>query len=139
MSETKKSNKREILGIVLVIMIAATNLFLRPKMLGEVKSITIEVRGDEKESVLYEFRTDEEYLLQAMEEVEGLEFSDFENTIEGDLPIYGTVNGETASEEKGTCWIVSISGFLFSGDLSKRPIKDGDDIEIIYTHMTNTK
>lgn len=95
------------------------------------KSITIEVVDNHGDSTMYDVRTDAEYLRQAMEEAQGLEFSGSESE-------YGmmvdTVNGVTAD------WNVDQSywGFFVNGEycnygIETQPVTDGDAFQIIYS------
>ena len=97
MTDTKKTNRKLIIGItalvLLIVVFAAVFLLFRPKTVQGAKSITIEVVDNNAASTIYDLHTDAEYLRQAMEQAEGLEFSGTESE-------YGmmveTVNGVTA-------------------------------------------
>lgn len=138
MAEKKKAYRKVIFVVVILVsliaIVAAVNLIFRPMMLEEVKFVTIKIVGNEQETVLYEWRTDAEYLLQVLEEVEGLELSRMEVT---DGVVYGTINGETTSMESSTCWIVSINGERCDNELSKQPVNDGDNVEIMYVYIVS--
>lgn len=135
MTEKKKTDKKLIIGtIVLAALIAvfAIVFFLfRPKAVQGAKFITIEVVDNNANSTIYDIHTDVEYLRQAMEEADGLEFSGTESE-------YGmmveTVNGVTAD------WNVDQSywGFFVNGDYSNygidtQPVTDGDVFRIVYS------
>lgn len=135
MTEKKKTDKKLIIGIAvlaaLIVVFAAVFLLLRPKTAQGAKSITIEVVDNNANSTIYDVNTDAEYLRQAMEEAEGLEFSGSESE-------YGmmveTVNGVTAD------WNVDQSywGFYVNGDycnygIDTQPVTDGDAFQIVYS------
>ncbi len=97
MTETKKGNKKLIIGVIvmalLIAMFAVLFFLFRPKAVQGAKTITIEVVDDNAASTLYTTHTDAEYLRQAMEETDGLEFSG----TEGEFGLMvETVNGVTA-------------------------------------------
>ena len=80
---------------------------------------------------MYEVQTDAEYLAQAMEEAEGLEF-------EAEEGPYGlavsSVNGEVASyEENASYWGFFVNGEYCNYGISEQPVNDGDAFQIIYT------
>lgn len=135
MTEKKKTNGKLIIGaavLVALIAIFAIVFFLfKPKPVQGAKSITIEVVDNNANSIMYDVHTDAEYLRQAMEETDGLEFSGSESE-------YGmmveTVNGVTAD------WNVDQSywGFYVNGDycnygIDAQPVADGDAFQIIYS------
>ena len=112
MAEKKKINKKLIAGIaILAVLVAAFAIIFsvfRAKPVEGSKAITIEVVDKEQKSTVYDVKTDAEYLRQAMEEAEGLEFSGTESE-------YGlmvdTVNGLTADfSVDGSYW-----GFFVNG------------------------
>lgn len=135
MKEAKKTNKKLIIGIatlvVLIAVFAIVFLLFRPKTAQGAKFITIEVVDNNGSLVVYDVHTDAEYLRQAMEEAEGLDFSGSESE-------YGmmveTVNGVTAD------WNVDQSywGFYVNGDycnygIDSQPVVDGDAFRIVYS------
>lgn len=135
MTETKKTDKKLIVGVavlsLLVVLFAVMFFLFRPKAVQGAKSITIEVVDNNANSTMYDVHTDAEYLRQAMEEAEGLEFSGTESE-------YGmmveTVNGVTAD------WNVDQSywGFFVNGEycnygIDAQPVADGDAFRIVYS------
>lgn len=134
MTENKKSNKKVVLGVVIVALVIAAlaivySLF-RAKPVEGSKAITIEVINQAEESMLYEVKTDAEYLRQAMEEAEGLEFSGSESqyglTVE-------TINGETTDFNNGSYWSFYVNGDYCNYGIDSQPVMDGDAFQIIYT------
>lgn len=135
MTEKKKMNKKALLGIgILVVVIAAFaiiyNAFGAKPVVGS-KDITIEVVNKAGESVMYEVNTDAEYLRQAMEEAEGLEFSGTESE-------YGmmveVVNGESAIyATDGAYWSFYVNEGYCNYGIDEQPVIDGDAFSIVYT------
>lgn len=130
-----KTNTKKILAgiaaILLVIaMIFAYNKF-REKPVEGSKSITIEVVNASEESTVYSLKTDAEYLRQAMEEADGLEFSG----AEGDFGMMiDTINGETADyDTNGAYWSFYVNNEYCSYGIDTQPIEDGDAFQIVYT------
>ena len=111
MAETKKTNKKALLavGILVVVLAAMAAVFFifRPKPAEGSKSITIEVINSAQESKMYERKTDAEYLRQAMEEAKGLKFSGTES--EFGLTLI-TVNGEDTDFNNGSYWGIFVNG-----------------------------
>lgn len=132
---TKKTNKKTLIGIsVLVALIALLGIFyavFSAKPVAGSKKITIEVVNKAQESVVYEVKTDAEFLRQAMEEAEGLTFS-------GEESEYGmmvqSVNGETADYNVDqSYWSFEVNGEYCNYGIDTQPVMDGDAFSIIYT------
>lgn len=135
MTEKKQMNKKTLLGVVglavVVALMAIIYAVFGPKGVAGTKEITIEVINSKKESVVYEVKTDAEFLRQAMEEADGLKFSGTEST-------YGltvmTVNGETADYNvDGSYWAFYVNGNYCNNGIDSEPIADGDAFQIVYT------
>lgn len=135
MTDTKKSNKKVILGvaalIVVIALMAAVFFIFKPKPQEGSKSITIEVVNKAKESTVYELKTDAEYLRQAMEEAEGLEFDGTESE-------YGmminSVNGEVADYNvDSSYWSIMVNGEYGQYGIDSQPVYDGDAFQLVYT------
>ena len=133
----KNGMKKKVLGIVgLVVLVAAllgVYSIFREKTVAGSKEITIEVINSAEESTVYELKTDAEYLQQAMEEAEGLEFA------YDDGP-YGatvhTVNGETVNfDTDGAYWGFNVNGEYCNYGISEQPVEDGDAFQVVYTVM----
>lgn len=134
MSEKKQMNKKALLGVIAVVVLVAVMGILygvfREKPVAGSKAITIEVVNKAKESTVYEVKTDAEYLQQAMEEAEGLEF-------EGTDSEYGltvtSVNGEVADfTVDASYWSFYVNGEYCNYGVSSQPVKDGDAFQIVY-------
>jgi len=135
MAEKKKINKKLIAGIaILAVLVAAFAIIFsvfRAKPVEGSKAITIEVVDKEQKSTVYDVKTDAEYLRQAMEEAEGLEFSGTESE-------YGlmvdTVNGLTADfSVDGSYWGFFVNGKYCDYGIDSQPVLDGDAFQIVYT------
>ncbi len=135
MTEKKNSSKKIIVGMaVLVVLVAAFAIIFsvfRAKPVEGSKSITIEVVDKEQKSSVYDLKTDVEYLREAMEEAEGLEFSGTESE-------YGlmveTVNGITADYNvDGAYWAFFVNGDYCNYGIDTQPVTDGDAFKIVYT------
>ena len=134
MKENQKSNKKVIIGLVALAAVIAVlavvyNVF-RAKPVEGSKAITMEVVNKEKESKVYEVKTDAEYLKQAMEEAQGL-------TFEGEESQYGmtimSVNGETADyNTDGAYWSFYVNGEYCNYGVDSQPVMDGDKFLIQY-------
>ena len=106
MAENKRMNKKAVIGIAVlaaaVVLMAAGYFLFREKPVKGSKAIVIQVVDNEKKTATYDVKTDAEYLRQAMEEADGLEFSGAESE-------YGmmvdTVNGLKADYNvNGAYW-----------------------------------
>lgn len=135
MTDTKKVNRKLIIGTaalaLLIALFAIAFLLFRPKAVQGAKSITIEVVDNNEASVMYDVHTDAEYLRQAMEEAEGLEFSGTESE-------YGlmvdTVNGVTADwNVDQSYWGFYVNGEYCNYGIDSQPVVDGDAFQIIYS------
>lgn len=135
MTETKKSNKKLIIGVVVMVLLialfAAVFFLFKPKAVQGAKSITIEVVDNNAASTVYDVHTDAEYLRQAMEEADGLEFSGTESE-------YGlmveTVNGVTADYNVDqSYWGFYVNDEYCNYGIDTQPVADGDAFRIVYT------
>ena len=88
------------------------------------------VMADETATV-YEVDTDGEYLIDAMNDAEGLSF-------QGEEGIYGlsvsTVKGVRADYTlDGAYWAFYVGGEYCNYGVSEQPVEDGDNFSIVYT------
>lgn len=131
----KKMNKKKVLGVgILVALVVVLGLLygaFKEKPVAGSKAITIEVVNSEGEVTSYELQTDAEYLQQAMDEADGLEYSG----TEGDYGMMiDTVNGEKAVfEETGAYWGFYVNDDYCNYGISEQPVEDGDVFQIVYT------
>ena len=137
MNKTAKRtlNIKKLIGAGLFALLIAALAFVyaafHEKAVSGSKNITIEVINSAAESETYSLRTDAQYLLEAMEEAEGLTFSGSEGP-------YGLmiteVNGETADYNvNGAYWGFSVNGAYCNYGVSEQPVEDGDAFVIAYT------
>lgn len=128
-------NKKTLLGLgALVIIIAAFALIygkFSEKSVEGSKAVTIEVINSEEKSIMYELQTDAQFLQQAMDEAEGLEYV-------GEEGPYGiqvkSVNGEEAVYETDAAyWGFFVNGEYCNYGISEQPVEDGDAFQIVYT------
>ena len=129
------NNKKKLLGIgALIVIIAAFALIytnFREKPVEGSKAVTIEVINSAEESTMYEVQTDAQFLEQAMNEAEGLEY-------EAEDGPYGltvsSVNGEAAVyETDASYWGFFVNGEYCNYGISEQPVEDGDAFQIVYT------
>lgn len=129
------SRMPKVLGAALLLLLIAALSFVyvtfREKAVSGSKAITIQVVDSAAKTESYSLKTDAEFLLQAMEEAEGLTFSGSEGP-------YGMmiteVNGERAVyEENGAYWSFTVNGEYCNYGASEQPVEDGDSFVIAYT------
>ena len=126
---------KKILAVALVAVLVAALAFVyvaySEKAVEGEKNITIEVVMSDSTSSLYEVNTDAEYLIEAMEDADGL-------TFEGEEGIYGlsvsTINGVRADYTlDGAYWGFFVNGEYCNYGVSQQPVEDGDAFSIVYT------
>ncbi len=123
------------LSVALVVILIAGFAFVYEKFSEKPvegsKKISIEVINEADESKLYELKTDAEYLRQAMEEAEGLEFTGYEGEFG---MVIETVNGERAVfDQDNAYWSFVVNGEYCNYGIDTQPVEDGDAFQIIYT------
>lgn len=128
-------NKKKWLGAGLVVVLIAALAMIygafSEKPVEGSKAITIEVINQAQESEMYGVKTDAEFLRQAMEEADGLEFSGQES--EFGLMVE-EVNGESAVyETDGAYWSFMVNGEYCNYGIDTQPVEDGDEFQIVYT------
>ena len=135
MTEAKKTNKKVLLGVGIVVLLVAAlavvyAVFGAKPVTGS-KAITIEVVNKAQEVTTYDVKTDAEFLRQAVEGTEGL-------TISGTESQYGlmvdTVNGERADYTlDGAYWSFTVNGEYSNYGIDTQPVIDGDVYGFVYT------
>lgn len=129
------SKSKKIIGvsavIALVAILAVVFFVFREKPVQGSKSVTIEVVNKAQETKEYNLKTDAEYLKQAMEEADGLEFK-------GSDGQYGLmiteVNGELAEfNTNGAYWSFYVNDEYCNYGIEQQPVNDGDTFKIVYT------
>ena len=129
-----KNLKRILAGAALVLLVAAlalTYVTFGEKAVSGSKAVTLSVINSAGEETAYSLKTDAQYLIEAMNEAEGL-------TYEGSEGAYGlmitVVNGETADYNvNGAYWGFSVNGQYCNYGVSEQPVQDGDAFVIAYT------
>lgn len=117
--------------VILIALFAIAYGAFREKPVEGSKTITIEVINQADASKEYEVHTDAEFLRQAMEEADGLEFSGQESQYGLTIEV---VNGESADFNKdGAYWCVMVNGEYGMNGIDTQPIEDGDEFQIVYT------
>lgn len=96
-----------------------------------LKNITIEVIDSKEDSTVYEVSTDAQYLRQAMEDAEGLEFSGTEGPYGMMIEV---INGEQAIYEKnGAYWSFYVNYEYCMNGIDAQEVNDQDAFQIVYT------
>lgn len=135
--EKKKFNKKALLGVIslvaLIAIFAVVYAVFGSKSVAGSKSITIEVVGKEGKSTVYEVHTDAEFLSQAMEDAEGLEFSGSESQYGLTLEV---INGETTDFNNGSYWGIYVNGEYGNYGVDAQPVIDGDAYKLVYEVYT---
>ena len=129
------SKSKKIIGVgavvALVAILAVVFFVFREAPVQGSKAVAIEVVNKAEETKTYELKTDAEYLKQAMEEAEGLEFK-------GNDGPYGLmiteINGEVADfDTNGAYWSFYVNDDYCNYGIDQQPVKDGDTFKIVYT------
>lgn len=126
--------KKVLLGLIPVAIIAVLAVIFfvfKPQVAAGSKKIEIDVVNDIGETRTYDVKTDAEYLRQAMEEAEGLEFS-------GEESEYGMmvteINGVVADYNADqSYWAFYVNGDFCNYGIEQQPVTDGDIFRIEYT------
>ena len=126
---------KKIIAVTLVAVLVAALAFVyvaySEKTVEGMKHVTIEVIMADETATVYEVDTDGEYLIDAMNDAEGLSF-------EGEEGIYGLsvsiVNDVRADYTlDGAYWAFYVGGEYCNYGASEQPIEDGDNFSIVYT------
>lgn len=128
-------NSKKIIALAAVVLAAVLMFFaynaFKPQTSAGSKSLTIEVINAAQESVVYNVKTDAEFLQGAMDAAEGLEYTFSEGPYG---PMIETINGESAIyETDGAYWSFYINGDYCNYGISEQPVTDGDAFQIIWT------
>lgn len=118
------------------VLLAALYFSFKPAASEGSKQIFLEVIGREGDSSSWEVRTDEKYLEQAMEEMEGLSFSGSRIDAFGLMIL--TVNGEEADPQKDNAyWALYLEDTPCSYGVSSQPIEDGQHYRLVYEPLSS--
>ena len=128
-------NSKKIIALVAVVLVAvlmfAAYSAFKPQAVNGSKTISIEVVNSKAESKTYELKTNAEYLQQAMDEAEGLEYTYVDGPYGASVQ---TVNGESAIYDKdGAYWGFFVNGEYCNYGISEQPVTDGDAFQIVWT------
>ena len=128
--KSKKILAVALVAILVAAMAFAYSTFSEKAVEGE-KDITIEVVMDDGNATVYEVNTDAQYLIEAMQEADGL-------TFEGEEGVYGmsvsTINGVRADYTlDGAYWGFYVNEEYCNYGISQQPVEDGDAFRIVYT------
>ena len=126
----KKNNKKGLIALVAVLVLAAAALIVwrvtRPAVQQGGKEITVNIDHLNGDDTSYTIVTDAEYLRGALEQ---------EDLIEGTESEYGlyvlTVDGETADESKQEWWGYSVNGAFAELGVDSQPVADGDVYDFV--------
>jgi len=134
MAEKKQMNKKALIGVgILIVLVIAMGILysvFREKPVEGSKSITIEVVNSKQESKIYELNTDAEYLQEAMDEAQGLEYEGYESEFGFTTT---SVNGEVADfNVDSSYWSFYVNGEYCNYGISTQPVEDGDAFKIVY-------
>ena len=129
-------NKRNLTIVIVIAVLAVMGILYAVfgnKTEAGSKSVTVAVVDDQGAKTEYSCKTDSEYLLDVMKELEADGF-----TFEGDEGDYGlmvsTVNGVRADYTlDGAYWYFYVNGEACMNGVSTEPVHDGDAFEIVYT------
>ena len=126
-----KKNILLIVCAVIIVAVAAVLIFGGNGTSSSSKNITIEVVDDKGASTVYEVKTKAEYLLGALDDAKGLNYSGTDSD-------YGLmlqeVNGVRAVyEENGAYWGFYLNGEYCVLGLAEQPVTDGDAFKIEYS------
>ena len=130
----KKHVRKILAAACLALLFAALALvYVRfsEKAAAGSKAITITVVSSAGQETCYALETQAQYLIEAMDEAEGLAY-------EGSEGPYGlmidAVNGERAVyRENGAYWGFSVNGEYCNYGAAQQPVEDGDAFVIAYT------
>lgn len=131
MKNKKSMVTMAVVLVLLVVVMAGAYTMFRKKPVEGAKAITVEVVDEDGKTTTYEHNTDAEYLSEAMEEIEDLEFE----VTDGAYGEYlKSVNGVKAVfEEDNAYWCTYVNGEYGEYSLSTQPIEDGGVYGIVYT------
>ncbi|MBR1757742.1 MAG: DUF4430 domain-containing protein [Lachnospiraceae bacterium] len=119
--------------VVLVALFALIYHFAKPKAQAGSKAITLTVVDDAGDEKVYNLKTDEEYLYDALKPV--IDKGDL--TIDAEESAYGLyikgVNGLTADYDKdGAYWAIYVNGEYGQFGIESQPVADGDAYKLVY-------
>ena len=125
-------NKKLLGGVAALILVCAVFFGVwsasRPDAQAGAKALTVEVVHKNGETKTFDFRTDAEFLADALLEQE---------IVEDNQTAYGlyilTADGETANEANQEWWCVTKGGEVHMSGVSETVIADGETYELTFT------
>ena len=130
-----KNNKNKIIAAVTVLVILMIAAFVLYMVYGQKpspgsKSITISIVYMDGSRDDYELQTDEEYLLDAANELDELAI---EGHMDGSYFYIDAINGVSADyTADGAYWAIYVDGTYGNYGIKDQPIEDGASYEIRY-------
>lgn len=126
------NNKKLFGGMAALILVCAVFFGLwsavRPEVQQGAKALTVEVIHKNGETKTFAFRTDAEYLADALLE---------QKIVEDNQSTYGlyilTADGETVNEADQEWWCVTKGGEVHMTGVSETVIADGETYELTFT------
>lgn len=126
---------KKIAGVALLVLLIAamalTFITFREKSVEGEKSITIEVVMQDETSTVYEVDTDAEYLIEAMEDADGLSFQGEDGAYGMSISVINDVRADYTLD--GAYWGFYVNGDYCNYGVSQQPVEDGDSFRIVYT------
>ena len=132
--KTFHTTRAMIIGLIGLALLIGAMLYAwttnRPDIKEGSKSITVQIVDDKGETTTYTHKTDAFFLMQALEEIDGLK-------IEGDEGDYGmyikSINGLRAVYELDTAyWGIYVNGEYATHGVDTQPVTDGDTFKLSY-------
>lgn len=132
--EIKNNKKKIITAVIALVILISVALVLYmlygPKPSSGSKSITLSIVYLDGSRDDYELRTDEEYLLDAANEIDELTI---EGHNDGSYFYVDTINGVSADyTADGAYWAIYVDGTYGNYGIADQPIADGISYEIRY-------
>lgn len=132
--ESKKSNKKIIIGVIALVLAVGAMLIgynlMKPKAQKGEKAVVLLVVSEDESEKTYEVQTDAEYLKDLMDELDGFTYAG----TDGDYGMMvAEVNGEKASfDENGAYWSFYVNEEYCNYGIAEQPVADGDEFKIVY-------
>ncbi len=119
-----------VAAVLAVVVLAVVYVVFGPKAQGGSKNITVIVTDDAGTETVYESRTDVEYLIDAVKEIDGL---DVQGT-EGDYGMFiNSINGIKADYNIDQAyWAIYVNGEYGTYGIDAQPVADGDEFSFVY-------
>lgn len=126
-----KSNKKVVIAacvlVAIVAVLAIAYFAFGPKAQSGSKAITIQVTNKAEETTDYTFKTDAEFLQQAMDEAKDLTYNEEGGFVD-------TINGEKADwNVDQSYWAIYVNGEYGMFGIADQPVADGDVFLFQYT------